>query len=93
MLCLSNLFFTIITCFTSEGLNFSFFQQTGLCINILLYSNSCFSKTVKETQKQRKEAKFLKQLDKQKREEAAEKEKLEQRENKKGSIRLVLVQL
>lgn len=58
-----------------------------LCVQFLLYSNSCFSKTVKETQKQRKEAKLLKQLEKQKREEAAEKEKLEQRQNQKGSIR------
>lgn len=68
-------------------------RRTQLCIYILLYSNSCFSKTVKETQRQRKEAKLLKQLEKQKKEEAAEKKKLEQRQNRKGSIRLVLVQL
>lgn len=48
---------------------------------------------MKETQKQRKEAKLLKQLEKQKREEAAEKEKLERRQNQKGSTRLVLVEL
>lgn len=41
---------------------------------------------MKETQKQRKEAKLLKQLEKQKREEAAEKERLDQNQNKKGSI-------
>lgn len=52
---------------------------------------------MKETQKQRKEAKLLKQLEKQKREEAAEKERLDQRQNKKGSMiilhRPVLVRL
>lgn len=44
--------------------------------------------TVKETLKQRKEAKLIKQLEKQKEQEAAEKEKLAQRQNKKGNVTL-----
>lgn len=42
--------------------------------------------TVKETQKQRKEAKLIKQLEKQKEQEAAEKERLAQKQHKKGNV-------
>lgn len=52
------------------------------CYIDILLDSSYLSTTVKETQKQRKEAKVLKQLEKQKREEAADKEKLELRQNK-----------
>lgn len=39
---------------------------------------------MKEAQKQRKDAKLIKQLEKQKEQEAAEREKLEQKQNNKG---------
>nr|XP_020475152.1 putative methyltransferase C9orf114 homolog isoform X2 [Monopterus albus] len=48
---------------------------------------------VKETKKQRKEAKLIKQLEKQKQEEAAERKKLEEIQNKQGRAYTVSVAL
>lgn len=44
-----------------------------------------FSTTVKEAKRQRKEAKLIKQLEKQKKQEAAERERLEEQQNKNGN--------
>lgn len=54
-----------------------------LFIYITNVTDSSFM-TVKDAQKQRKEAKVIKQLEKQKEQEAAEKAKLEESQNKKG---------
>lgn len=43
------------------------------------------SSTVKEAKKQRKEAKLIKELDKQREQEAAEKTKLQETQSKKGN--------
>lgn len=45
-----------------------------------------FSTTVKEAKRQRKEAQLIKQLEKQKRQEAAERERLEEQQKKNGSV-------
>lgn len=45
--------------------------------------------TVKEAQKQRKQAKLIKQLEKQKQQEAEERAKLEQSQNKNGNLTII----
>ncbi len=57
--------------------------------NFLTHVTDSSSITVKEGQKQRKEAKLIKQLEKQKQHEAAEKAKLEQSQNKKGNLIII----
>lgn len=68
---------TCLQIFTSGYLNTIFKPEK-------LNARLSFLITVKEATRQRKEAKLIKQLDKQRQQEAAETEKLEEQQNKNG---------
>lgn len=72
----------LIGCHSVEPTDLSTRSISNFLSNVVDSSST----TVKEAQKQRNEAKLIKQLEKQKQQEAAEKAKLKQTQHRKGKL-------